>query len=615
MDQPRRVSEISDSASSGSSNSLLNERLNVASNKYFSLHHNKVEYKKLAGDNQEDVSFSNGFFLSQSDESIDQSSAGSGDKQHNGTGVGMNQDTKRNKQKQVMEQVLPQKDFIEKNKLTLGMPVQKQDSYLQLLNKTKGDVDQVQVPNSAKVCDEAPTWIITEDEQLDLGPEDIWHQRAQKLKERKIKNLGSSQKKLKNVSGEKSSKHRNAHHLAGRQKELPSVKDPKALGGNIITPSKLPVHQKTDQEENENSIPYYSLNTVNSSVRNNGPTETFRTPVKALPQINISDMQKQFSMKIILPEQDPVMLSEMHIKDISHEYEQLTGKPLYNFVEPNHTHTYIPSHLVQAHNRIEAIYHTGDQNTVKYCNHPQDHKVGTELKSNFKSVENSRKSSSSSVNQFLGSSPSSFVKNTDHATQPPHFQHLQNLYPNPVLPPILPRVESDTLLNAEWGVSHQAKLTRSNSEGYLLQVQKQLQDKNNKVSRLKGFMNPDIKLGGLGPDYQGIKDKMEQLKQQKEYANRVKEQNKKNVSKAPKKPPLQQESSSSVSRLKAMEYAKKIPKPKPVTSFKSPEQGPKEDMALVHMNAVPQMTLLEELQLRHEKEKQAVAAFKALHII
>lgn len=616
-DQPRLVSEMSDSASSGSSKSLLNERLNVASNKYFSLHENSMEWKKLPGDNKEDVSISNGFFLSQSDDSIDQSSVGSGNKQQNGAGVGMNQDTKKNKQKQVMDHVLPKKDFIEKNKLTLGMPESKQDSYLQLLNKTKGDVDHGQVPNNARVCDEAPTWIVTEEEQLDLGPEDIWHHRAQKLKKRKIKDLESSQKKVKNVSEEKASKHRNAQHVTGRQKELANVKDPKALGANVITPSKPTVHQKPDWEENENSILYYSLDIMDSSIKNSGRTEPFRTPVKVLPQINMSDLKtkKQFSMNIISPEQDPVMLSKMHIKDISYEYEQLTGKPLYNYVEPNPTHIYSPSHLVHDHNQIYPIYHSGDQNTVKYLNHPQDQKVVPEMKINFKSAENSRKVSSSSANQFLGSSPNSFVKNTDPATHLLRFQHAQNLYPNPVLPPILPRVESDTLLNAEWGVSHQTTLTRSNSEGYLLQVQKQLQDRNSKVSRLKGFMNPDIKLGGLGPDYQGIKDKMEQLKQQKEYANKVKELNKKNVSKAPKKPPLQQESTSSVSRNKAMEYAKKIPKPKRVTSLKSPEQGPKEDMALLHMNILPQMTLLEELQLRHEQEKQAVAAFKALHIL
>ncbi|XP_078537957.1 jhy protein homolog [Lissotriton helveticus] len=601
-DQPRLASEISDSASSGSSKSLLNERLNVASNKYFSLHENGMEWKKLPGDNKEDVSIRNGFFLSQSDDSIDQSSVGSGDKQQNGAGVGMNQDTKKNKQKQVMDHVLPRKDFIEKNKLTLGMPESKQDSYLRLLNKTKCDVDHVEVENNANVCDEAPTLIVTEEEQLDLGPEDIWHHRAQKLKKRKIKDLESSQKKVKNVSEEKASKHRNAQHVTGRQKELANVKDTKALGPNVITPSKPPVHQKPDWEENENSVLYYSLNTMDSSIKNSGRTEPFRTAVKVLPQINMSDLKtkKQFSVKMISPEQDPVMLSEMHIKDISHEYEQLTGKPLYNYVEPNSTHIYSPSHLVHDHNQIYPIYQSGDQNTVKYLNHPQDHKMVPEMKIYSKSAENS-----------------SFIKNTVPATHLLRFQHVHNLYPNPVLPPILPRVESDTMLNAEWGASQQATLTRSNSEGYLLQLQKQkqLQEKNSKVPRLKGFRNPDIKLGGLGPDYQGIKNKMEYLKQQKEYANKVKEINKKNVSKAPKKPPLQQESTSSVSRNKAMEYAKKIPKPKPVTSVKSPEQGPKEDRALVHMNIQPQMTLLEELQLRHEQEKQAVAAFKALHIV
>lgn len=65
----------------------------------------------------------------------------------------------------------------------------------------------------------------------------------------------------------------------------------------------------------------------------------------------------------------------------------------------------------------------------------------------------------------------------------------------------------------------------------------------------------------------------------------------------------------------ALEYAKTIPKPKPSNltdraskEKKNPTYARKED-------ALPEISLLEILQSRHEREKQAVAAFKALHIV
>ncbi|NXB73654.1 JHY protein, partial [Donacobius atricapilla] len=123
----------------------------------------------------------------------------------------------------------------------------------------------------------------------------------------------------------------------------------------------------------------------------------------------------------------------------------------------------------------------------------------------------------------------------------------------------------------------------------------------------------NVKLGGLGPDYETIKEKVKKLKLQKEYSRQIKEYNMKNITvvqRLPEKPPV-----SSVSRQKALEYAKKIPRPKTFIS-KSSDQEVKEVLAQAPTgSSLPTLPSLESLWNRHEKEKELVAAFKALHIL
>ncbi|NXA38982.1 JHY protein, partial [Eudromia elegans] len=126
----------------------------------------------------------------------------------------------------------------------------------------------------------------------------------------------------------------------------------------------------------------------------------------------------------------------------------------------------------------------------------------------------------------------------------------------------------------------------------------------------------NVRLGGLGPDYEAVKDKVEKLRQQKEYAKQVKEYNMKSmtcIERLPAKPKV----TSSVSRQKALEYAKKIPRPKTFVT-RQPEEEVKYENNLsqvLRRNHLPQIASLETLQERHEKEKQVVAAFRTLHIL
>ncbi|XP_066059650.1 jhy protein homolog [Chamaea fasciata] len=183
-----------------------------------------------------------------------------------------------------------------------------------------------------------------------------------------------------------------------------------------------------------------------------------------------------------------------------------------------------------------------------------------------------------------------------------------------LFPPALPRVKRGS--QGDWGRAegNPRKTRRSNSEGSLLQMEEQSQAKaRKKLSSSKPYMNLNMKLGGLGPDYETIKEKKEKLKLQKEYSRQIKEYNMKNITvvqRLPAKPQV-----SSVSRQKALEYAKKIPRPKTFIT-KQPEREVKEVVAQAPAGpSLPLLPSLECLWSRHQKEKELVAAFKTLHIL
>ncbi|KAM6998622.1 jhy protein homolog [Passerculus sandwichensis] len=177
-----------------------------------------------------------------------------------------------------------------------------------------------------------------------------------------------------------------------------------------------------------------------------------------------------------------------------------------------------------------------------------------------------------------------------------------------LFPPALPQGDSG---KAE---GNPGKMRRSSSEGSLLQREKQNQPKiSKKLGSSKFYLNQSMKLGGLGPDYETIKEKKEKMKLQKEYSRQIKEYNMKNITvvqRLPAKPQVP-----SVSRQKALEYAKKIPRPKILPAKQSEQEG-KEVLAQAPAGPrFPQIPSLESLWSRHEKEKEAVAAFEALHIL
>lgn len=73
--------------------------------------------------------------------------------------------------------------FVEKNKLTLGLPTPKTDSYLQLHNKKRGDTRLEQISYTIKRT--GTTTTVQNDKEVEntsVELEDKWHQRAKQLK-------------------------------------------------------------------------------------------------------------------------------------------------------------------------------------------------------------------------------------------------------------------------------------------------------------------------------------------------------------------------------------------------------------------------------------------------
>ncbi|XP_071625255.1 jhy protein homolog isoform X2 [Heliangelus exortis] len=183
-----------------------------------------------------------------------------------------------------------------------------------------------------------------------------------------------------------------------------------------------------------------------------------------------------------------------------------------------------------------------------------------------------------------------------------------------MLPPLIPQGKSAPEIDPESHGGNPGKKSQSIS-GHLMQREGQKKPEDSKKpSSSKPYINLNVKLGGLGPDYETIKETKEKLKQQKEYAKQVKEYNMKNtaVQRLPAKPPVVP----SASRQKALEYAKTIPRPKVLTGRK-PKEEVREEKVLpqtLNGNNLPPIASLETLQDRHKKEKQVAAALRTLHI-
>ncbi|XP_023094974.2 jhy protein homolog isoform X1 [Felis catus] len=525
--------------------------------------------------------------------------------------------------------------FVEKNKLTLGLPTPKTDSYLQLHNKKRGDVLSEQISYSISVTDKTSIQNAKETENTAIDPVDKWHQRAQQLKNHQEHWSQCESAKSNNLLRRQSSETTNGQQPSRKPAKRSIRKQHQRQRGlkSLVTEA-LAVCQGS-----QNSTPRQQPN-------ENKPTDPSikheTTVIKNAPN---DDLQDSSALRSRDPKVTSNKLGPAQQASDKASYNNSTGYQSVTDVHKQrghegqdekrrshqqpHIHTLSNvglNHLNELSKRQVPLSQKGSQSvpTVNVngstTNKKQPKQIYTETK--YKNLEILWKFHSPSDSQPVRASPDSqLAQIMEHHQQA--LKQLTEVQPNEgaspgvTFPPLLSRVESESQLSAGTSQRNPMKVGRSNSEGYLFQLEKGKKHRKSstKSAKLKGYQKRDVKLGGLGPDLESIRDKMQKLIQKKEYARQVQEYNTKTLSLLPKPQTAKTKSKSAIPRQKALEYAKTIPKPKPSNLTDQASKEKKNPTYARKEDALPEISLLEILQNRHEREKQAVAAFKALHIV
>ncbi|KAK1189841.1 JHY protein, partial [Pygoscelis papua] len=548
------------------------------------------------------------------------------------------------------------KDFVEKNKRTLGLRSEKINSYLQLHNK-KQEVLQEQV-TGPKTVDKEPVQSVLPFQTVKMEPEDKWYLKAQQLKDHQHKS--SQRNKIKSNQSHKG----RAFPRNDSQQPSGGPAEPKSWHHRHHQISEFQTAPMQAVEQNNSSTlqkwlyPSPSVgpgtNTAANSdtCLNNFPNsrhfvnQDFTTSIYPFhPTLHKFNAAEVISPAYISKENKEYRHDSPNglPQDQQHLYNHVTVQL---FARDNSTNGQAHPNQRNISSTFNANFQelVKDQVSLQDCKRHiyadkryQNYAISTRIipctdclltyllytnKDSYFSPLSFLRPSQSSVH----SSPTApFTTSQFTKTMEQHHQeitrlteaHLADKHLFSLLRPIIPQVEGGSEVDPESGEGNQVKISRSNSEGYLMQMEKQKQPKvSKKPYSSKAYINLNVKLGGLGPDYEAIKEKKEKLKQQKEYAKQIKEHNMKSVAsvqRLPTKPQVM----SSVSRQKALEYAKKIPRPKTFTAKQSDEEVKEERVLPQTLNgdSLPQIASLETLQNRHEKEKQVVAAFRALHIL
>ncbi|XP_052044582.1 jhy protein homolog [Apodemus sylvaticus] len=523
--------------------------------------------------------------------------------------------------------------FVEKNKLTLGLPAPKTDSYLQLHNKKRGETRLEQISYPIR---DAGKMTVQNDKELEntfMDPEDKWHERAKQLKNYQEHLSQYEDTKSGNVPRGQSSDAANGQQPPGRtakvrgrkqrrhQNRLKSLETKELVvhQNNQNNPLQQPQSQRQPMDDaSAKHEPAAQMNTSDPNLQDSrtlahnpkATSDPFIPPKQVFDRVlyknsvsglntNKRQGHRREEEKRILYQPQPIyMFSDIDLQDfneLSHRHESLSQRA------------------------PQSDYHVNTHRSTKTKKPAKTPPAETK----YKNIEMLWKFHSSLDAEPASASPDSRLAQIMEQHQQALMQ-LAEVQPSEgslssiVLPPILSRVESESQLSSERSHRQQLKMARSNSEGYLLQLERGKRHRKRsgtKSSKLKAYQKRDMKLGGLGPDFASIRDKMQTLMLQKEYAKQVKEYNMKTLSVLSKPQTSKTESKSAISRKKALDYAKTIPKPKPPSL---PDQTAKKTKNSRHSEkegSLPEISLLEILQSRHEREKQAVAAFKVLHIV
>ncbi|XP_023598740.1 jhy protein homolog [Trichechus manatus latirostris] len=560
--------------------------------------------------------------------------------------------------------------FVEKNKLTLGLPTPKTDSYLQLHNKKRGEAHLEQgwlkgpgVPRKEKlypflplnpqkiskhpktdkqisypirVTDKTPIQNAKEIENAAIDPEDKWHQRAQQLKNyqehwSQYENTKSSNVPRRQPSeatdGQQTSRSPAKHKIRKQHQRQNGLKAlmTKELVASQVNQDDMPRQQENQNKPFDTSKKYDSIVITNapdndlqdsSALRSQNPNVTsskFAPPKQAFDKVPYTNSTDFHSVMNINKERGH---KDQEEKGFS--YQHLHVNALSN-MDLNYVNELSKTQVPLSQKSSQPVYNINVDEATE--NKKQPKWIYAETK--YKNLEMLWKFHSSSDSQPVRASPEAWLtqimdQHQQALMQLTEIQPSEEALSSITFPPIMSRVESESQLSSERSQRNHMIINRSNSEGYLFQLEKGKQHRKRssiKSSKLKGYQKRDVKLGGLGPDIESIRDKMHKLIQQKEYAKQVKEYNMKTLCILSKPQTAKTETKSAIPRQKALEYAKTIPKPKSSNLTDHASKETKNPASTGKEDSLPKIPLLEMLQSRHEREKRAVAAFKVLHIV
>ncbi|XP_074158800.1 jhy protein homolog isoform X1 [Sminthopsis crassicaudata] len=531
-------------------------------------------------------------------------------------------------------------NIVEKNKVTLGLSIHNTGSYLNQHNKKMGGSRPEKI-SSTVMTDTKPE----EAKNPVVDPEDKWHQRAQMLQDYQGHRSQSERTKFTQVPRQLTSETTDGR-MPSRRKGMRKVRKQYKLWSGPKSP-KLHIKPSGPKEldinqGNQNSMStgqYKQIKPADPSI-NLEQGVNLNKHVNHLQDSNAFRLQqyKEASSNSTLSKQplnkptskNPVGFNSLlHInEEREHQHFQESSSLIYRFnIQPDWNFNYINgSSKGRRQKGSKSTSNVDNQGSFENKTSPLKQPKQIYSESSYNNVDMLWKFHPSSESQPARVSPDTQLTQIMEQHQQALLQ-LTEVQPsevtssNTMFPSIFSRVDSESQLNTGKSQKSQTTLSRCNSEGYLLQLEKQRRHKDRVVSKnynLKGYQKKDVKLGGLGPDFESIKDKITKLKQQKEYAKQVKEYNMKALSSASKPQTAKPEIKPSISRQKALEYARKIPKPKPVLPSNLNDQELKQKSNPSDSGKernLPEISLLEVLQSRHEREKQAVAAFKVLHIV
>ncbi|XP_035869596.1 jhy protein homolog isoform X1 [Phyllostomus discolor] len=521
--------------------------------------------------------------------------------------------------------------FVEKNKLTLGLPTPKVDSYLQLHNRKREETHTEQMSSPTRGMGQMSTQHSHERGRVAFDPENNWHQRAQQLKEHWSQYESASPSTAptgqspETTSRQQPPRRPATHHSRKQRKRNRGLK-------SLVT-EELVVsqghHKNTPRQQQSQNKPVDASTEHETIVIMNAPNYDLHHS-SALG----SQEPKVASNKSAPAQQTSDKISYKHsigyhsVMNFGKERRRKDQEEKRVSYQRLHTNTLSHLDLNYLHGLPERqvpLSHTGSQSlsniNVDRAAGSKKQRRQTYAETKYKNLEILWKFHSSSNSRPASVSPDSrlaqVMEQHEHALlQLTEVQPHEAALASVTFPPILSRIESESQVNSEKSQRHQMKISRSNSEGYLFQLEKGKRHRKRSVKspKLKGYQKRDVKLGGLGPDLESIRDKMQKLIHQKEYAKQVKEYNMKTLS-ILSKPHTTKTEKSALSRQKALEYAKTIPKPKPSNLTDHTSKDKKDPAYAGKEDTLPEISLLEILQSRHEREKKAVAAFKVLQIV